>query len=140
MVRIVFWMAVVFAAVCFIIFVVSVWIAFKSADQKDAVKEAAAATKAAAARASTGGVPSVSDLTQLLQALAAAIQAITQAGPSLSSLAASIVFLGLAAWTAGGGSTPGTKCSIAKGTTLTIDTGKTADDIPVVCTPQSETR
>jgi hypothetical protein len=48
-------------------------------------------------------VPSVSDLTELIKALSTAIDAIRNAGPSLAGLAASLVFLGIAAWAATSG-------------------------------------
>ncbi len=136
MVTIVFWAALIAAIFCFLIFLASAWMTlFGKTGEKAAVKTAAAA---ASARLTVPGAPSVSDLTQLLQALAAAIQAIAQAGPSLSSLAASIVFLGIAAVTAGVGSTPAPQdCSIAKGTALTDSAGKALDDIAVDCEARS---
>jgi hypothetical protein len=63
----------------------------------------AASIKNAAAKASLalGDVPTVADLTRLLDAISRATDSLAKAGPSLTSLIASVLFLAIAAVSSG---------------------------------------
>lgn len=85
-------------------------------------------------------IPSVQDLTALINALDAAFSSFVKAGPALAGLCASILFIGIAVWAV----TPKDaavgdvklKCSIAKSTPISLESGLAAKDIPVTCAKQ----
>lgn len=127
------WAAILAAVISFAVWVVGT---FRASAQANNLTAKVAKTETPPVGDQHGFVagPSISELTELFRALSAAIDALWKAGPGLVGIGASVLFLGIAAWTV---ATPTTKkpqvCSITKNTAALFADNKVAADIPVTC-------
>jgi hypothetical protein len=94
--------ALVLSIVSFIVFVASEIQAARTVGKAVEASSSAAKIASEAVQRQAAPAPTVPELTDLINALTGAINAIKSAGPGLAGLGASILFLGIAAWAARG--------------------------------------